>query len=138
MFKCIYEVGIGMVCLFVSARKELFLLFKAMELIDRIVKLGIRIAHLAAVDIELKSFDIVRVIGFTLCKRGYFDGMIRDECRLDEVFLDILLKEQIEYIALLMPFLVMDTVTVGKCFCLFVGMDIAEVDICIFFNGVDH
>ncbi len=58
-----------MVGLFITRCSELILRLETFSLIDRVVQLGIRVAHLPAVDVELKTLDKIRTVRLALGQR---------------------------------------------------------------------
>ena len=64
--------------------------------------------------------------------------MIHDEGRLNKMLLDILLEEEIEYIALLMALLVVDTARVCCGACILKSMYLAEINTRILLDRVKH
>ena len=64
------EVLVHHLGLVVAALALLDLLFKALALVDRVVQLGIGVAHLAVADEELKALGEARVLGAALGQRG--------------------------------------------------------------------
>ena len=94
-----------MVRLLVSLSKLLFLCLETLSLINGIVQLRISVRHLPAVHEKLKTLHILRIFRFLLGQRRNLDGMVHYEGRLNEMFLHILLEEQVQNVALLMSLL---------------------------------
>ena len=114
------------------------LLCEALALVDGVVELGISVAHLPAVHEHLKSLYIAGLIGILLCKRRDLDRMIHNKSRLDQVLLDILLKEEVEDISLGMAFFKFDVMLLRKGFGLLGRSNLIEIDVCILFHGIYH
>ena len=64
--------------------------------------------------------------------------MIHYKCRLDKIFLDELLKEQVEDIALCMSVLELDVVLLCERLCLVGILDLSKVNARILLDSVDH
>ena len=82
--------------LIVALGTKLDLLLEALLLVDGVVELGESIAHLTAADKQLKALGEPVVLGAALCKRGNINRMHSDEGRLDELFLDELVKALVQ------------------------------------------
>ena len=82
-FQSIQEVFIGMVGFFVTLCQQLFLLGKTLPRVTGVIQLGLGVAHLAAIDKQLKTLHIIRLIGLTLGQRRNFHRMVHNEHRLD-------------------------------------------------------
>ena len=132
------EVLIGVLGLFVALLGEGVLGGEALALVDGVVELGVGVAHLPAVDVELEALDLGRVAGLFLGQRADLDGMVHDEGGLDHLVLAELVEEEVDDVALLVAVLIFDVALVGQLLGLFVGGDLVEVDAGLFLDGVDH
>ena len=85
-----------MVRLVIPGGQQLLLCLKAASLVLRIVQLGVGVCHLPAVQEELEPLHIVRIVGLHLRQRGDLNRVIHDKGRLDQMFLNVCLKKQIQ------------------------------------------
>ena len=126
-----------MVRLIVAGGKQLLLSLKAAALVDGVIELGEGVGHLAAGYEQLEALGIIRVIGLSLCKRGYLNRVLSNKGRLNELLLDIFLEEEVEQIALLMSLLEL----YAALLCERTGgfqIYFRKVDAGIFLDGLDH
>ena len=127
-----------MFCLLISGCRIGILLSETFSLIDRIVQLRVGVCHLPAVHEEFKTFYIVGIVRFFLCKRRNLDRMIHNKSRLDQVFLYIFLKEQIQDIPFSVSVFEFNLVFFCKCSGLLEGLHFIPVNSCIFLHCVYH
>ncbi|CDA88646.1 putative uncharacterized protein [Ruminococcus sp. CAG:563] len=64
--------------------------------------------------------------------------MIHNECRLNELVLAELLKEEIENVALCVTLLELNIMLLSELLCLCVILDCVKINACIFLNGICH
>ena len=64
--------------------------------------------------------------------------MIHDECRLDQLFLTVLLEEEVDDITFLMTVLILDMMLVSKFLCCLIICYFVKIDSCIFLDGIVH
>ena len=64
--------------------------------------------------------------------------MIHDKGRLDQVFFYELFEEEVDDIAAHMTFFVVNTLLVCQLLSLFGGLDLVEVNSCIFLDRIYH
>ena len=127
-----------MLRLFVSGRRIGVLQSETLPLIDGIVELGIGVCHLPAIHKELETLHILGIVRFFLGQRGYLDGMIHDEGRLNQMLFHVFLKEQVQDISLLMSFLKFDLVFFRQFSGLFQCLHLIPVHTGVFLHGVYH
>ena len=127
-----------MICLFITESEKLLLRLKAFALINRVVKLRISVCHLPAVHKELKTLNIVGIFRLLFGERRYFNGMIHNKRRLNKVFLNKSLEEEIEYIALFVVRLKLNIVLLCGGSCLVKSLYLIKIDTRILLYRVKH
>ena len=127
-----------MLCLFISGCRIGILLSETFSLVDRIVQLRVSVCHLPAVHEELETLYIVGIFRFFLCKRRDFNRMIHNKSRLDQVFLYIFLKEQVQDISFSVSVFEFNLMFFCKCSGLLESLHFIPVNSCIFLHCVYH
>ena len=111
---------------------------EALTLVNRVIQLGIGVGHFPAVDEEFKAFHMLRIVRFALGQRGDFNRMLGQEGRLDQVFFYKGVKEQIQNIALLVAFLILDSLRFGGGSCFLQRMDLMEIHAAVLLHRFRH
>ena len=127
-----------MVCFLITCVCKGILCFETFSLIDRVVELGICVTHFPCIDKELETLYLVRIGRFLLGQRRDLDRMIHDKCRLDQLFLTVLLEEEVDDVTLLMTILILDMMLVSKLLGCLIICYFVKVDSCIFLDGIVH
>ena len=127
-----------MVGLFITLGQQFFLLSKTLTLVDGVVELRICVAHLTAINKQLKALHIIGLVGLTLCQRRNLHRMIHNKHRLNQVLLHIFFKEQVEDIALGMARLIVDALFICQLLCGFCIGDLIKVNTGILLYGFQH
>ena len=73
---------------------------EALQLVDRVVQLGVGVAKLLAVDEKLETLRQFGVRAVTLAQGRHFDRVVRDERRLDKLLLAVLAEDGVDQLAL--------------------------------------
>ena len=132
------EVLIGVVRLLVARGKCLFLRLEALSLIDRVIELGVRVAHFPAVHVHLEAENLARMLRILLRERGDLDRMTCDKCRLNQLVLDKCVEEQVQDVADLVSLLELDIVLLRHGARLIERLDLIEVDAAVLLYGLCH
>ncbi len=112
----IEEVLVGVLGLFIALLGQSVLGGEALALVDGIVELGVGVAHLPAVDVELEALDLGRIVGLFLGQRADLDRMVHNEGGLDHLVFAELVEEEVDDVALLVAVLILD-VARSQCRC---------------------
>ena len=127
-----------MVSFLVALCELLLLCRKACTLVNRIVKLGVCVAHLPTVHKHLETLNVFGIVGLLLGKGRDLDGMVHNEGRLNEMLLNEVLEEEVENVALGVAILVVNALFVSNLACLLKSADLLEVNAGILLYGVNH
>ena len=122
----------------IALTESFFLSLETLALVDRIVKLRVSITHLSACDEQLETLNIIGSVRLFLGKGRDLNRVIHNKCRLNEVFLNKSLKEQVEDIAALVTLLKLNVVSLGSLSCFFKSLYLIEVNTRILLYSVDH
>ena len=106
IFQSCQEVFIDHVCFVVACFSQVFLIFETMTLVDGVIQFGVCVAVFSANDKQFETFCEFRFIGFSLCQRRDFYGVVNDECRLNQVLFYEFFEEQVQDIAFYMTFFI--------------------------------
>ena len=132
------EIFVCVVRLLITSRRKGILRFETLALVDRVIQLGVSIAHLASVDIKLEALHHGRVVGFPLCQRRDLNRMIDNEGRLDHFLLTELVKEQVDDVTSKMMGFELDVLFLRDGFRLFIGLDGGKINSRVLLHGIDH
>ena len=114
------------------------LLGKPLPLVNGIVQLGIGVGHLPAVHKELKPLHIVGIVRFLLGKRRNLHRMVHHKGGLNQMLFRVLLKEQIQNIALAVALLILNMVLLRQLSGLLHRLHLIPVHTGILFHRVHH
>ena len=109
-----------------------------MTLVDGVIQFGVCVAVFSANDKQFETFCEFRFIGFSLCQRRDFNGVVDDECRLNQVLFYEFFEEQVQDIAFYMTFFIFYMMFVSDSLCFCCISYLVEVYAGEFFNGVNH
>ncbi len=87
--------------------------------------------------INSKRSTLIRISRFLLCQWRNLNRMIHDKCRLDQLFLTKLIKEQVEDITLLMVLFIFNMMLVCKLLAASSSANFIKVNTCIFLDCID-
>ena len=127
-----------MVRFLVARSKRRVLRRKTLSLVDRVVQLGVRVAHFPRVDEQLKALHLRRVARLLFRQRRNRQRVVHDERRLNELLLAVFLKEQVDDVAFRVTLLIFNVVLFCKRLRFFVGLHFVKVDARILLDGVVH
>ena len=134
----VQEVLVRVVRLFIARRCQCVLRLEALALVNRVVQLGVGVAHLSAVDEELKALHIIRVVRLLLRERRNLNRVVGHEGRLNHVLLAEGLKEEVQNIASLVSLLECDALLLRDSSRLFEGLDCREIDAAVLLDRLAH
>ena len=99
VFERAHKVIVDVHRLVVALGLEGGLLLEALELVDRVVQLGVGVRQLLAGDEELEPLGERVVVAAALGERGHLHGIVDDEGGLDEVLLAVFAEDGVNELA---------------------------------------
>src|SRR5690606_4496655 len=99
IFQCAQEIVIDKHGFIVATLHQLYLIFKALALVDWVIQLGVSVCYFFTIDHEFKSFHQSGLITMLFGKRTHFYRVVGNKCWLDIMMLTFFAEDEINQLA---------------------------------------